>query len=467
MKTVEKTVKQQSEKVNNFNELSIIGSRYTTVKNYVTSRYSGINSIHLLKKHRQLIRDEWIKEGFAEQFKLPSRYWKLALDEAISNIKSEWSNTKNRIKEALNGNDNLTDDEKHYIRYVLKSDSIYQAILQRKSYKKTDKLKTLEIREKYIHSLICRYTRRYKGSIPYSHKTRSFMIDSPMYKYFFIDNKLMLEVAGLEKGKRIVFELKDRNIHTGNLRIVLQDDETLEVHRVKKVAVCEPSKDEYVLALDKGYTSQFATSSDKEYGVKLGELLTKETERLNEVNAKRNKIWAQIKKYEELGDFEKAERIKKNNFGWKKYNRLKNKFAETTKSYVNHSIYETLDKEKPTTVICERIDFASWYKKMSKAQKRKLARWLKGYIQERLEYVCSLRQIKIIEVNPAYTSQICHKCGSFGDRNGKVFKCPHCGTMDADINAGHNIKDRYYDKEISLYTPYKKVKEILLNRQKK
>lgn len=124
-----------------------------------------------------------------------------------------------------------------------------------------------------------------------------------------------------------------------------------------------------------------------------------------------------------------------------------------------------LDKETPTTIICEELNFTSWYKKIYKKQKRKLSRWIKGYIQKRLEYIASLRQIKIEKVNAAYTSRICHKCGRFGVRNNKKFTCEKCGPMDADINAAHNIKDRFKDKEITLYTPYKKVKKILESRK--
>ena len=65
-----------------------------------------------------------------------------------------WSNCKNRVKEAVSKNEDLTDDEKHYIRYILKSDLIFQKILQKKSFVPTDKMKTLVIREKYIHNLI-------------------------------------------------------------------------------------------------------------------------------------------------------------------------------------------------------------------------------------------------------------------------------------------------------------------------
>lgn len=100
MDTMIKTVKQYSYKLddNIIKELLFIGNQYKNVKNYVYSRFSGINSILLIEQHRQ-IRDEWVKTKFAKQWKLPARYWKLALSEAMGNIKTEWTNIKKRIKE--------------------------------------------------------------------------------------------------------------------------------------------------------------------------------------------------------------------------------------------------------------------------------------------------------------------------------------------------------------------------------
>ena len=189
-----------------------------------------------------------------------------------------------------------------------------------------------------------------------------------------------------------------------------------------------------------------------------------ETERLNYVNAKRNRVWALMKKYRSESNLEKANIIRENNFGEIKYNKKKYKFDSTVKNYINHEIKVMLDEEKPTEIVAEKLDFQSFTKKLPKKIKRKLSRWIKGYIQERLEYIASLRQIKIIMINPAYTSQVCNLCGAFGKRNGKAFTCKTCGTMDADYNASCNIGDRKNDIEITLYTPYKKVKEILLKR---
>ncbi|MGO5094186.1 hypothetical protein, partial [Clostridium sp. LCP25S3_F10] len=82
MGTIIKNVKQYSYKLDTemLTEFKFIANQYKNVKNYVYSRYSGINSIPLLNKERQ-IRNEWVKSEFAKQWKLPARYWKLALTE--------------------------------------------------------------------------------------------------------------------------------------------------------------------------------------------------------------------------------------------------------------------------------------------------------------------------------------------------------------------------------------------------
>ncbi len=112
----------------------------------------------------------------------------------------------------------------------------------------------------------------------------------------------------------------------------------------------------------------------------------------------------------------------------------------------------------------ENLDFVNWNKTYPKNVKRKLSRWIKGYIRERIEYKCDYNNILYTYVNPAYTSKVCNICGSFGVRKEDIFDCTKCGNIHADINASKNILNRKYDKEISLYTKFTKVKSILENR---
>lgn len=60
-----------------------------------------------------------------------------------------------------------------------------------------------------------------------------------------------------------------------------------------------------------------------------------------------------------------------------------------------------------------------------------------------LEYKASLAGVDLVRVDPAYTSQRCHKCGATAAasrENQATFRCTTCGhTTNADINAAHNI----------------------------
>ena len=460
MDTMIKTVKQYSYKLDNniLQELLFIGNKYKSVKNYVYSRFSGINSILLINRHRK-IRDEWVKTKFAKQWKLPARYWKLALSEAMGNIKTEWTNIKKRIKEQCKANNNLSNEDKHYINYILKFNDDYYEVLTNKSFEIPKIFKEKNLNYKYLNSLIKRYTRRYKGQIPYSKIGRTFSIDTGLYRY----KDGYINITSTKKGRRLSIKLTDNNKYDRTM-IVKRIDNKIEIHCPLKIKTKVNHNQENVIGIDKGYKYLFAVSSDEFYGEGLNNILSKETERLNKINSQRNRFWALYNQYLEQNNIKKANAIKENNLGKVKYNHNKKKHDQTVKSYINYSLNQLINIEKPTEIVMENLDFVNWNHRYPKSVKRKLSRWIKGYIRKRLEYKCNYNSIKYTYINPAYTSKVCNVCGSFGRRDGDLFTCPKCGEIHSDTNGSKNILKRKSDKEITLYTNYKKVKEILENR---
>ena len=74
-----------------------------------------------------------------------------------------------------------------------------------------------------------------------------------------------------------------------------------------------------------------------------------------------------------------------------------------------------------------------------------LNQWPFSQLQEFTAYKAAAKGIRVIMVDPAYTSQRCNRCGYVdkGNRDRARFDCLRCGhSDDADHNAALNIRDR-------------------------
>jgi IS605 OrfB family transposase len=82
----------------------------------------------------------------------------------------------------------------------------------------------------------------------------------------------------------------------------------------------------------------------------------------------------------------------------------------------------------------------------SKTERRRSNSWSFYQLRFFLTYKCIKFGVKLVLVNPAYTSQTCHNCLHIHPvpgksyRSGKFFACGHCGwSGDADLNGSLNI----------------------------
>jgi IS605 OrfB family transposase len=78
----------------------------------------------------------------------------------------------------------------------------------------------------------------------------------------------------------------------------------------------------------------------------------------------------------------------------------------------------------------------------SKTERRRANNWafyqLRGFLADKAQAA----GVPLVLVNPAYSSQTCHRCLHIGERTGKRFRCvnPRCGFCgDADINGACTI----------------------------
>ena len=75
----------------------------------------------------------------------------------------------------------------------------------------------------------------------------------------------------------------------------------------------------------------------------------------------------------------------------------------------------------------------------NRPRNRMVSLWAFGQLRDFIRYKAAAKGILVIEVDPAYTSQECHRCHELGKRSLDLFICGTCGEFDADLNAAKNI----------------------------
>jgi IS605 OrfB family transposase len=270
---------------------------------------------------------------------------------------------------------------------------------------------------------------------------------------------IQLEVQGLVKGKRIKLLLKTNRLPKGQIRII-EEKGKLYLHTAfsREIPIWASATEE--IGMDKGYTEGFYLSTGEVVAPNLGELLTKKTERINQENKNRNRLYHHAKKQKNK---EKREHIYNCNLGKKVKNKKLQRDKAEIKGMIRYGLKQVL--KKPFIIYAEDLSSPIKNKTQSKRINRRLNSWVKGELQVSLEEIGTLTGSTVKTVNAAYTSQVDHQTGTLlGSRNGDCFTRYTGEVLQSDYNASCVILSRGTDSEISRYMKYQKVREVLLHR---
>lgn len=476
-----RTIKQYSKdlSLNDFISIVELCEKYRCTRNYFYSRYCGIGNRDNLYGHKQKIRDVLVKDGF--DCELPARLWKSCLDDAVGGMKSMWSNMLNECSIRVSNHESLSDEEKHYIRYILLVPRLLDCVLNQRNFIVPTKINYKSLDFVKLNTLIRRLIRLCKGKVPHSDEARSFILDSGSYSY----KNDVICIQSLDKGKRINIPVNTKFKHDSTIRIVIDyENKRIEVHgtiplKTQKKSIID-SKSPNKVACDVNYTNVLTDNNGVVYGDKSNDLYNKNTNKLQATIEKRHKIQMQLNQLKaELVTCDNVDRrkallkkidnIERCNLGTKKYNNLKNSIRSAEKSLMRQAIRRMIAETSVTELVLEKFGVKGKSNNRIKNGKvmYKLSSWQVGEIRDAIEYLSHVYGYSITYVNMAYTSQVCSHCGYLQGRSSTdKFTCKKCGTsLVTHHNSAININNRSEDKEITVNMSKNKVKQIIQKRQ--
>lgn len=419
-------------------KLQEIAEDYRKVKNYVYARYGGIGSLSKLYPG-YTVQNEMTGSGLRAELSMPSVYFYRAVFDALGDIKSQWARTKCKLVKLIGKNENFTPEEKHYLRFLIKANNAFEAVLSRKPVllpsemqPKYDELAALTDVEK-LHRYLCRQVRKYHVRNLHTDRAEGFYITERAYRYgmdqsargkSLSEKRYGIYIATKENRKRVFISLTDENAYQKQLYIkLIPETNGVEIHIPLEIKIRTHRDYTNEVGLSPGIWCMFTTHEGHVYGTQFGVL------------------------HQELVEYMSAaagtyRREKENNAGRKKYMARKAKLDARIESYVNHEINRMIETEKPKTIYLPKFP-ANSQAGYNKQINYSVGIWKKGLIRERLRQKCLEHSVEIVEVFGKGISSTCSACGATGKYSGDHFRCDACGYQaDKKINAARNAIGR-------------------------
>lgn len=401
-----------------------IAEDYRKVKNYVYVRFGGIGSIAKLYPG-YTVQNEMTGSGYRELLGMPAVYFYLAVFDALGDIRSQWTRTKNKIVKLVNTNVDFTEEEKHYIRFLLKVDNLFDAVLNQKSIELTSKIQKQyhELAEQVdtgrLHRYICRQVRK-NYVRPHTDTINMFSLTERAYRY--ADHGIYISIK--EKRKRIFIPLTDNNRYKRQLCIKLYPEENrIEIKIPVDVSVRSHADYQNEVGVAVGLYTMMTTDEGHCYGEKLGSYQLEYSD------------WIRIQN-------NSYRQNRENNPGRKKYLAKKRRMEEQLHSYINQELNRFLTTEKPRVIYIVKLPkpkAGGYNKKINYT----VGQWQRGYIRKRLGQKCKEQSVELVEVLGKDISNECSGCGTMGTKTGGIFYCSTCGyELEEKVNTARNVKKR-------------------------
>ncbi len=380
---------------------------------------------------------------FKDKYQLPAKLWDSTLYDVIDDIHLVQASCIEKVMKVLGQK--------------------YQTFQAKKNVLQL----TLECREWLNHPKLCTLVRKfwYRGHTKVNNQIILRAYDTKTDE----NGVVWLRFGGLEKGKTLKLPTTLTDEVKCQLRLIKRADKW-EIHYTTAILKAPQKTEGLVIGCDRGYTEVYATSNNdgaRFIGTNFGALQTKETDYRTAKQVKRNKLKSVAEKAIKKSDTAKADRIKRNNLGRKKWDSRESRFKGQIKTLVFTATHALM--QNAVKVAYEDLSEQIRNKKpMKKRMKRNVSSWCKGVVADALKQVSTRVGCPIVSVNCAYTSQLDFRFGTLtGTRSGDKFTGHDGVVFHSDTNAAENILVRMGDVEIFRYLKHSTAKIILLERTQK
>ncbi len=408
-------------------KLMEIADGYGRVKNYVYSRYSGIASLSKLYPG-YTVQNEMTKSGLRSSMGLPSVYFYLAIFDALGDIKSQWTRTKNKVLGLIGKNEGFSEEEKHYLRFVLRVGNAFEAVMNQQLIrlpaaleKKYQELAE-QVDEDKLQRYLCRQVRKYHVRL---HTEENLGFSAAERAYRYENHGIYLAVK--EKRKRVFVPLTDNHAYLCQIYVKLYPQEKRVVlHVPVKMAVKAREDFVHPVGIALGMYTMLTTDGGNSYGEELGDYQIRYAEWMQE----------QTRCYNQN---------RENNPGRKKYTAKKQRLTEQMHSYINHELNRFLEMEKPKTVYMAKLPKprGGGMNRKNRKINYSVSMWQRGYIRSRLEQKCRERGVEIRDVWGKDIGNMCSYCGEMGKKKDGEFVCESCGfSIEEKVNTARNVLKR-------------------------